>query len=92
MEYKIDKVWNDISNVHHITVNFKGLSYSVIFGEYINGGFYAIPNWNTGGELAEFSDVTWNTSSIYKSLSDKEAARAIAKAIRDYSKQAEERG
>ena len=83
-EYKISKVWNDISDVHHITVDYDGYSYTVIFGKYINGGFFSIPNFNVGGELGEFSDVGWNTDSIYSSLKNKAAARAIAEAIKEY--------
>lgn len=46
MEYKIAHTWDDnINNVHHITVEYNGNSYSVIFGRYINGGFFSIPNW-----------------------------------------------
>lgn len=81
MEYKISKIWNDISDVHHITVDYDGYSYTVIFGKYINGGFFSIPNFNVGGELGEFSDVSWNEDSIYAALRDANAAKAIAKAI-----------
>ena len=84
MEYKISKVWNDISDVHHITVNYDGYSYTVIFGRYINGGFFSIPNFNAGGDLANFADVIWNTDSIYASLKNGVAARAIAEAICRY--------
>lgn len=46
MEYKITHIWdNSINNIHHITVEYNGNSYSVIFGKYINGGFFSIPNW-----------------------------------------------
>lgn len=51
------------------------------------GGFFSIPNWNCGGELAEFSDVSWNAESIQRSLKSKRAAKAIAKAIADYTKE-----
>ena len=83
-EYKISKVWNDISDVHHITVDYDGYSYTVIFGKYINGGFFSIPNFNVSGELGGFSDVSWNTDSIYSALKDSDAAKAIAKAIKEY--------
>ena len=85
MEYKISKIWNDISDVHHITVDYDGYSYTVIFGKYINGGFFSIPNFNAGGDLAGFSDVFWNEDSIYASLKNASAARAIAKAIKEYA-------
>ena len=76
-----------IKNIHHIGVEYNGNYYNVIFGEYVNGGFFSIPNWNCGGELASFSDVFWNTESIQRSLKSKRAAKAIAKAIADYTKE-----
>ena len=66
-----------IKNIHHIGVDYNGNYYSVIFGEYVNGG----------GELADFSDVFWNTESIQKSLKSKRAAKAIAKVIADYTRE-----
>lgn len=55
MEYKITNIWDDnINNIHHITVECNGNSYSIIFGRYINGGFFSIPNWGVGGELGQF--------------------------------------
>ena len=82
MEYKIANIWdNSINNVHHITVEYNGNSYSVIFGRYINGGFFSIPNWGVGGELGKFSDIFWNTESLSRTLKSKKAANAIAMAI-----------
>lgn len=55
MEYKIDYIGDScISDTHHIGIIHDGNYYSVIFGKYINGGFFSIPNWNCGGELAGF--------------------------------------
>ena len=69
MEYKITHIWNDsINNVHHITVEYNGNSYSVIFGRYINGGFFSIPNWGVGGELGQFCDTFWNEESLCRVL------------------------
>lgn len=76
-----------VENIHYIGVEYNGNYYSVIFGEYVNGGFFSIPNWNCGGELAEFNDVSWNTESIQRSLKSKMAAKAIAKAIADYTRE-----
>lgn len=87
MEYEISYIGDPaISDVRHISVNFNGSNYNVIFGKYINGGFFSIPNWHCGGELAGFDDVFWNTESIYNSLKRKKAAEAIANAITDYMK------
>lgn len=86
MEYKITNIWDDsINNVHHITVEYNGNSYSVIFGRYINGGFFSIPNWGVGGELGQFSDTFWNTESLSRALKNKRVAKAIAMAIVEFS-------
>lgn len=71
---------NYINNVHHIGVDYNGNYYSVIFGEYVNGGFCCIPNWNIACELAEFDDLQWNEESLSKML-DNKVAKVIALAI-----------
>lgn len=86
MEYKITHVWDsNINDVHHITVEYNGNSYSIIFGRYVNGGFFSIPNWGVGGELSQFSDTFWNTESLSRVLKSKKAAKAIAVAIAEFS-------
>lgn len=70
-----------IEEVKNIQVNWNGNYYNVIYGKHENSGFFSIPNWNAGGELATFNDVFWNTESISKSLKSKKAAKAIAQAI-----------
>lgn len=90
MEYKIVHIWDDsINNVHHITVEYNGNSYNVIFGKYINGGFFSIPNWGVGGELGQFSDTFWNTESLSRVLKSKKAAKAIAMAISEFGEMEE---
>ena len=76
---------NKVKNMHHIGVDFNGNYYSVIFGKYVNGGFFSIPNWNCGGELATFDDVFWNAKSIGRSLKSKKSGKAIAKAIAKFA-------
>lgn len=84
--YKITYIGdNSINNVHHIGIEYDGYYYSVIFGQYINGGFCSIPNWSAGCELSSFEDVFWNTESIQETLKKKEAAQVIARAIAEYS-------
>ena len=85
-DYRISYVGDrDINNVHHIGIDCNGNYYSVIFGEYVNGGFFCIPNWNVGGELGRFTDVLWNEGSLGRVLRSKKAAKAIAKAIAEFS-------
>lgn len=78
---------SSIENVHHIGISYDGNYYSVIFGEYVNGGFFSIPNWNCGGELTQFWDKSWNEESIYKALKRKKAAKVIAMAIAEFVKE-----
>lgn len=84
-KYKITYVGDsDISNVHHIGVDYGGNYYSVIFGRYVNGGFCSIPNWEVGCELATMEDIFWNAGAIGKALEDAKAGKIIAKAIATY--------
>lgn len=86
-EYNISYIGDSsVKSVHHIGVEYNGNYYSVIFGRYINGGFFSIPNWNAGGELAGFNDVYWNAESLSMVLKNKKAAHAIAVAIAEFTK------
>lgn len=90
-EYEISYLGDAlVGNVHHIGVSHDGNYYNVIFGEYTNGGFFSIPNWNCGGELANFWDKYWNENSIYKALKRKKASKIIALAIAEYMENKED--
>lgn len=88
VNYEISYIGDSsIGNTHHIGINYDGNYYSVIFGEYVNGGFFSIPNWNCGGDLGKFWDNLWNEESIYKALKRKKAAKVIAMAIAEFAKE-----
>lgn len=88
MDYKISYIGDDsIGNVHHIGVDYNGNYYSVIFGRYVNGGFFSIPNWGVGGELGYFNDTFWNEESISRVLNSKRAAKVIALAIAEFAEE-----
>ena len=53
----------------------------------MNGGFFSIPNWNVGGELATFDDVFWNAESIGRTLKSKKTAKVIAMAIAEFAEE-----
>ena len=76
---------NYIGDVHHIRIDYNEYSFGVIFGRYVNGGFFSIPDWNVGGELAAFNDVFWNAERIGKVLKNKKAAKQIALAITEHA-------
>lgn len=89
VDYKITYIGDSsVGNVHHIGVEYKGNYYSIVFGEYVNGGFCSIPNWNVGCELSSFDDVFWNTERLEGSLK-KDVAKTIALAISDFGKMLE---
>ena len=80
-DYRISYIGdNNVGNVHHIGVDYNGNYYSVV-----NGGFFSIPNWNCGGELATFDDIFWNTESIGRNLKSKKVAKVIAMAIAEFA-------
>lgn len=88
--YKISYIGdNSVGNLHHIGVDYNGNYYSVIFGRYINGGFFSIPNWNVGGELGQFGDTFWNEESLSRVLKNKKAAKAISIAIAEFAEEYE---
>lgn len=90
LNYKISYTGDDsIGDIHHIGVSHNGNYYSVIFGRYVNGGFFSIPNWNVGGELGQFGDTFWNEESLSSVLKNKDSAKAIALAIAEFSEAGE---
>lgn len=93
MEYKISYIGdNSVRNIHHIGVDYNGNYYSVIFGRYVNGGFFSIPNFGVGGELSDFNDIFWNEESIGRVLKSKRTAKAIAFAIAKFGKELSDEG
>jgi hypothetical protein len=53
-----------------MNINAGGYSFLCIFGEHINGGFLAIPNWNVCVELGNKNDMAYNSDKIYKAIQD----------------------
>lgn len=86
-DYEISYIGDkNVGNVHHIGIDYNGNYYNVIFGKYVNGGFFSIPNWNCGGELATFDDVFWNAESIGRTIKSKRVGKVIALAIAEFVK------
>lgn len=86
MGYKISYLGDsNIKNVHHIGIDYDGNYYSVIFGKYVNGGFFSIPNYGIGGELSRFEDTYWNEESLNRVLKNKKVAKIIALIIAEFA-------
>ena len=88
MEYKISYIGDtNIVNVHHIGIDYNGNYYNVIFGRYVNGGFFSIPNIGAGGELSHFSDTFWNEESLRTVIKSKRLSKVIAMAIAEFGEE-----
>lgn len=82
MKYEIKSVYT-VSGTHEISVDHNGNNYLVIFGRHVNGWFIAILNWQICVEAAHPTDTFYNTERLHGALKRKNAASAIAEAIRD---------
>ncbi len=51
-----------------INIPEHGLGFTAIYGEYINGGFIAIPALGISADLSDCSDINYNSSRICKAL------------------------
>lgn len=70
------------------TLEINGSSYLVIYGEHINGGFIAIPNWNISCEAADRNSTlptdVYNSEKLVSAGLDVNIANTIAFYIQEY--------
>jgi hypothetical protein len=80
---KLDKDYTeDCKILFEHSISYNDLSYLVIFGMHINGGFICIPNHNIGCEAADIEgSIEFNTNKLIKCGVGKGAAAAIAEYI-----------
>ena len=52
------------SEPYEVSVDFRGMSYHMIFGSQCNGNFICIPTLHVGAELARYEDMAWNQASL----------------------------
>ena len=71
--------------VCEFTVETDGLSYLVIYGQHINGGFCAIPNHSIACEMSVPEDTYYNYEALKRSGISENDARSIAAAILEAS-------
>lgn len=63
-------------------VQSRGTYYHVIIGKHDYGHYVCVPNWDVGCELADYSDLFWNTERLSKQLRTVDAI-TVATAIRE---------
>lgn len=66
---------------YEISVDFRGLSYHLIFGSQCNGRFLCIPVLHIGAELAAYDDLGWNTASLIRCGLKKDMAEMFAQSL-----------
>lgn len=88
---KIEKVYK-VSADFEISLSYNGFSYLVIYGKHINGYFCCVPGWKYGCEMAEPSDIYYNTLKLVECGADPDEANAIADAIYDYANNGKVKG
>jgi hypothetical protein len=84
MKYEIENVYQNENGVNEFSVAINGLSYLVIFGRHVNGGFCAMPREGVSCELSaydDFGDIGYNTDSINRKIKSRGKAQAIAEAV-----------
>lgn len=73
---------------HSIEVN--GMTYLVIFGTHVNGGFICIPNHNWGCEASDYANSAgYNAGKLIEAGATKEVAKAIAEYIDNWNSKRE---
>lgn len=81
-------ITKNVYDVHEFSLDFDGYNYLVIYGSHVNGGFIAIPNWETcveASDVNQWDEVSYNAEKLSAKKSiRKAAARAIAKTIREH--------
>ncbi len=87
MNYKIRAKFKT-NNVREFAMDYNGDSYLIIYGQHINGGFIAVPGYGKSCEAGEPCDVFHNRDKLEGCGFDKDTAKAIACAIRDFRKEA----
>lgn len=71
----------DATNEGCLSIDFNGFNYLVIYGDYVNGGWFAIINHGVSGDLSYASDVFYNSESIGRALNNFKAGKQIAEVI-----------
>lgn len=67
MKHKITTKWG-VSADLCFTVEIGGNSFTVIYGQYINGGWCAIPNWKISCDVGEPDDIGYNGAALLKAF------------------------
>lgn len=65
-----------------MTVTIDGRTLTVVYGEYVNGGFCACPAEGWAADISELDDVFYNTEQLMN-VTDEDTARTVAEALKN---------
>lgn len=93
MNVTFEHDYTDSIKIHfEHNIEIEGMTYMVIFGTHINGGFICIPNHGWCCEASDFANsAAYNTRKLIEAGAAKEVAKAIAEYIEDHNRK-QERG
>ena len=69
------------ASAQEISIDYNGFNYLVVFGEHVNGGYFAIINHGVCGDLAGLKDVGYNAESIGNAVKNYDIGKILALAI-----------
>lgn len=90
MEAKFERDFTENVRIHfEHNIEFDGMTYLVIFGTHVNGGFICVPNHGWCCEASDFANSTgYNTGKLVEAGASNGAAKAISEYIEKQIKQA----
>lgn len=91
MKAKLENDFTSNLTIHfEHNVEFCGMTYLVIFGSHVNGGFICIPNHNWCCEASDYANSAgYNTRKLIEAGATKEVATAIAEYIDNWNSKRE---
>ena len=69
------------ASAQEISIDYNGSNYLIVFGEHVNGGYFAIINHGVCGDLAGLKDVDYNAESIGNAVKNYDTGKILALAI-----------
>ena len=69
------------ASAQEISIDYNGSNYLIVFGEHVNGGYFAIINHGVCGDLAGLKDVDYNAERIGNAVKNYDTGKILALAI-----------
>jgi len=85
MEQEVDESNDMVKVLACYDIDYNGWAYKTIFGEYENGTWICVPEWNWGSKAGTgYWSTSYNAERLEKSGAPKDVATFIAKYIEEH--------